>query len=207
MALVKICGVKDAETAAFAAAEGADWIGFMLVPSPRRIDFNELPQVMRATGPARTVAVLVDPSDAELDRVGTYRFDVVQLHGEERPARVQEARQRTGAQVWKVVKIAKPIHLQQTRDFAVADGFLLDAAPPPDATREGGLGHSFDWSILSGWTSEKPWLLAGGLTPLNLSDALRQTHAPALDVSSGVERVRGLKDKSLIRDFIRAAKA
>ncbi len=87
-----------------------------------------------------------------------------------------------------------------------ADVLLLEAQPPPKATRPGGNARTFDWSLLRGWTAPAPWILAGGLTPENVADAIRATAAPAVDVSSGVEKARGIKDPALIRAFIANAR-
>jgi phosphoribosylanthranilate isomerase len=87
------------------------------------------------------------------------------------------------------------------------DGFVIEARPPEGATRPGGNAAAFDWSILRGWRAPLPWLLAGGLTPANVAEAIRATGAPAVDVSSGVERESGKKDPELIRAFVAAARA
>ncbi len=206
MAMVKICGLKEPELVRIAAGEGADWLGFMFAPSPRRIDFDTAAKLLPFAGSARTVAVFVDPSDDDIHQAATLGFDSLQLHGNETPARVAELSQRAGWDVWKVLKVARPVHLAQARTYTEADGYLIEALPPPDADRAGGHGASFDWSILDGWQPEKLWLLAGGLTPENVGQAIAQTGAPAVDVSSGVERVRGIKDAGLVRAFLRAAK-
>ena len=84
--------------------------------------------------------------------------------------------------------------------------FLLDAKPPPGASLPGGNAASFDWALLAGRAIPRPWLLAGGLTPDNVADAIAQSGAPGVDVSSGVERARGVKDPARIRAFIQAAR-
>ena len=96
--------------------------------------------------------------------------------------------------------------LELAAAYTEADRLLVDARPPDGAGEAGGHGRAFDWSILKGWRAPKPWLLAGGLTPDNVAEAIRETGAPAVDVSSGVERGRGVKDRELVRAFIRAAK-
>jgi len=87
------------------------------------------------------------------------------------------------------------------------DALLIEAKAPPGATRPGGNAARFDWTILAGWRAPMPWLLAGGLHPGNVAEAIRATGAAAVDVSSGVEREKGVKDPALVADFIRAARA
>jgi phosphoribosylanthranilate isomerase len=206
MTQVKICGLKDPDLVAFAAREGADWIGFMFPVSPRQVTLAAAETLLLSVGTAIPVAVLLNAPDAEVRAVAALGFPVLQLHGQETPERVAEIKAMTGAEVWKVLGVREPGDLAQAADYAMADRLLLDAKPPEGADRAGGHGAVFDWSLLKGWASPKPWILAGGLTPENVSEAISQTAAPAVDVSSGVERIRGLKDRELVRAFIRAAK-
>ena len=110
------------------------------------------------------------------------------------------------AEIWKAVGIADADDLAQAEAFTRADRLLIDAKPPKDADRTGGHGLPFDWNLLKGWQVPGPWILAGGLTPENVADAVRLTGAMAVDVSSGVERSRGLKDRRLVTAFLDAAK-
>lgn len=206
MTLVKICGLKDPDLVAFAAREGADWIGFMFPVSPRQVTLAAAETLLLSVGAAVPVAVLLDAPDAEVKAVAALGFPVLQLHGQETPARVAEIKAMTGAEVWKVLGVREAGDLARAADYAAADRLLLDAKPPEGADRAGGHGAAFDWSLLKGWAAPKPWVLAGGLTPENVAEAIGQTAAPAVDVSSGVERIRGLKDRELVRAFIRAAK-
>ena len=89
----------------------------------------------------------------------------------------------------------------------IADGYVVEAKPPPGATRPGGNAVQADWELLSRFRPAKPWLLAGGLRPENVAEALRVTGAPGVDVSSGVETAPGRKSPELIRAFIEAARA
>jgi len=206
MVMVKICGLKDPDLVAFAAREGADWIGLMFPVSPRQVTLAAAETLLLSAGKAVPVAVLLDPADAEVRAVAALGFPVLQLHGSETPERVAEIKAMTGVEVWKVLGVRSAADLAQARDYGAADRLLLDAKPPEGDAQKGGHGAAFDWSLLKGWTSPKPWLLAGGLTPENVAGAIRQTAAPAVDVSSGVERIRGLKDRELVRAFIHAAK-
>lgn len=206
MVMVKICGLKDPELVAFAAREGADWIGFMFPVSPRQVTLAVARTLLLSVGKAVPVAVLLDPPDADVRSVAALGFPVLQLHGRETPQRVAEIKDMTGAEVWKVLGVREAGDLARAGEFGAADRLLLDAAPPVGDAQKGGHGAAFDWSLLTGWVSPKPWILAGGLTPENVAGAIRQTAAPAVDVSSGVEQIRGLKDRERVRAFLRAAK-
>lgn len=206
MAKVKICGLRDPDMTAFAAGEGADWLGFVFAPSPRQVTLETAQDLLLCVGKAVPVALLVDPSDAEAEAVAALGFPILQLHGQETPERCAQVKRLTGCQIWKSFGINRRTDLGQIGTFPDIDGLLLDAKPPEGAAIAGGHGQAFDWSVLKGWSAPKPWLLAGGLTPENVGKAIAETGATAVDVSSGVERSRGLKDRELVRAFIRAAK-
>ncbi|MFN4023479.1 MAG: phosphoribosylanthranilate isomerase [Hyphomonas sp.] len=204
---VKICGLRDAEMAAFAVREGADWIGVNFIPqSPRYVPAESAETLLQSMGKAAAVALLADPSDEEAKAVAALGFPILQLHGAESPARAAEIKALTGCVIWKAIGVRSGDDLGQTGTFRDIDGLLLDAKAPDGAAMAGGHGQVFDWALLKGWAAPKPWLLAGGLTPQNVAEAIRETGAPAVDVSSGVERERGVKDRELIRAFLRAAK-
>ncbi|MEC7298623.1 MAG: phosphoribosylanthranilate isomerase, partial [Pseudomonadota bacterium] len=150
----------------------------------------------------------VNADDALIDAItGAVPLDMLQLHGKESPERVAELRARTGLPVMKAVGIAGPEDLDQIAIYEqVADQILIDAKPPKGADLPGGNGLAFDWRLLQGrkyWT--RPWMLAGGLTPDNVAEAVRLTGARQVDVSSGVESAPGVKDLDRIGDFVRAA--
>ncbi len=133
--------------------------------------------------------------------------DGLQLHGAETPERVAEVGRRFGRQVIKALPVATADDLARAEDYAaVADQLLLDARPPRGATRPGGLGVPFDWSLLAGFDPDIPWLLSGGLRPGNVAEAILLTGAPGVDVSSGVESAPGRKEAELIRAFISNAR-
>jgi phosphoribosylanthranilate isomerase len=133
---------------------------------------------------------------------------MLQLHGTEPPERVAVVRSRFGLPVMKALPIATRSDLSPVREYAnVADCLLFDARPSPSDTRPGGLGKTFDWTLLAGLNAGVPYMLSGGLDAGNVAEALRITHAPGVDVSSGVERAPGEKDHDKIRAFIRAARA
>lgn len=140
--------------------------------------------------------------------VETVPLDMLQLHGSETPERVAEVARRYGLPVMKAIGVSDASDLAQIDQFSeVADQLLIDAKPPRDAVLPGGNGLAFDWRLLAGrkyW--RKPWMLAGGLTPENVAEAIRMTGARQVDVSSGVESRPGCKDPDLIRAFIKAAR-
>jgi phosphoribosylanthranilate isomerase len=205
----KICGITTPEAATAALETRAAFLGFMFFEkSPRNLAPEaawRLAQPVR--GKAQVVAVLVDPSDAEADRIAQIlKPDLIQLHGQETPARARAIGQRTGAGIIKVLPVSEASDLTAARDFeTVVEHLMFDTKPAKDAERPGGAGKAFDWTLLAGRRFERPWFLAGGLDPWNLADAVQQSGAPLLDVSSGVERGPGLKDPALIRAFLDAA--
>lgn len=207
MAKVKICGLNDPDSVRRAAEAGADWIGFVFFDrSPRAVTPEAVETLLLSIGNATPVALLVDPDDGLIDRVIRLGIRTLQLHGHEAPERVAEIKARTGAQVWKAAGVSSRADLDALSAYEAADRLLADAKPPKDADRMGGHGRSFDWSVLEGWKPLKPWILAGGLTPYNVTGAIALTGASAVDVSSGVERAPGLKDIDKIEAFIEAAK-
>lgn len=207
MTQIKICGLTDPDLVRFTAQAGADWIGFVFAEaSPRFVTEAAAASLLMQVGRATPVALLVDPDDAQIDRIVALGFPVLQLHGSETPDRVAAIKARTGLEIWKAIGVAEADDLMRAATFAAADRLLIDARPPKDADRAGGHGLPFDWTLLEGWTAPGPWLLAGGLTPENVADAVRRTGAPGVDVSSGVERLRGLKDRERVTAFINAVK-
>lgn len=209
MAQVKICGLRRPEHVACAAKAGARYLGFVFFPkSPRAVTPSEARALASdlPAGVAR-VGLFVNPDDALLSTtLAEAPLDIIQLHGRESPARVAEVKSRFGLPVMKAVGVAGPGDLDQLWDYGlVADMLLVDAKAPKDAALPGGNGLAFDWRLLVGRRWLKPWLLAGGLTPANVAEAVRLTGAPGVDVSSGVETAPGVKDSALMRDFVAAA--
>ncbi len=208
---IKICGLRTLETLDVALESGADMVGFVFFgKSPRHLSL-ETAKVLgeRAQGRAGKVALTVDADDDTLhDIVAALRPDMLQLHGNESLDRVVAVRTRFGLPVMKALPIATRADLSPIREYSnVADCLLFDARPSPDDTRPGGLGKTFDWSLLTGLNVTVPYMLSGGLNPDNVADAIRITGAPGVDVSSGVERAPGEKDPDKIRAFIRIARA
>lgn len=207
---VKICGLTDPADVPAAILAGASYVGFVFFPkSPRNLDLETAAHMARAVpeGILR-VALMVDPDNALVDALTAHvPIDMIQLHGHETPARVSEIKARTGLPVMKAVGVADETDLTQI-DFyeRVADQILVDAKPPEGADRPGGNALAFDWTLLSGRRWSKPWMLAGGLTPDNVAEAIRLTGARQIDVSSGVESAPGEKDAEMMRAFIDSAR-
>ena len=207
---VKICGIRDAEALDAAVAAGADLVGFVFFPpSPRAVTPAQAGALSarHASGPVR-VGLFVDPTDDDLTAaLAAVPLGLLQLHGEETPERAASIRARFGVPVMKALGIGAPADLDAADAFApVVDRFLFDAKPPPGGPLPGGNAQPFEWRLMAGRAIAKPWLLAGGLTPGNVAEAIRIAGAPGVDVSSGVESARGVKDPALIRAFIAAAK-
>lgn len=209
--LVKICGISTPDTLDAALDAGADLVGFVFFPaSPRHIALDQARRLgTRVQGRAGKVALSVDADDTMLATiVEALRPDLLQLHGGETPERVSAVKQRFRLPVMKALAIAQPGDLAAVAHYAtIADRLLFDARPPREATRPGGLGQPFDWRLLAGLDLDIPFMLSGGLDANNVAEALRTTHAPGVDVSSGVERAPGAKDPDRIRAFIGAARA
>ncbi len=213
MAQVKICGLTEPEAARAAVRAGADFIGLVFYPpSPRHVSLSraaELAALVRdeSAGATRVVALVVDAPDAELRAIAkAVRPDFIQAHGAESPSRLREIADMTGCAMIRAFRLKGPDDLRQVVDFADVIAFpLFDAwHDPGKADLPGGMGKSFDWRWLRGY--DGPFMLAGGLTPENVAEAIAATGAPMVDVSSGVERERGVKDAERIARFIAAAK-
>lgn len=209
MAQVKICGLSDPASVDAAIKAGATYLGFVFFPkSPRAVTPEQAAALMEdvPVGIAK-VGLFVNPSDAQLaTTLAAAPLDVIQLHGQESVDRVAQVKELTGLPVMKAIGISGPEDLPALIDYGlVADMLLVDAKAPKDAALPGGNGLAFDWRLLVGRKWLRPWLLAGGLTPGNVAEAIRLTGARGVDVSSGVESEPGIKDANLIRSFINAA--
>ncbi len=203
---VKICGLSSAPTLRAALDAGADLVGFVFfAPSPRNLGLAAARDLARlARGRAGVVALTVDAADDALDAiVAAVEPDWLQLHGRETPARAAALKARTGCRVIKALGVSGPEDARAAEAYGVgADRILFDAKPPRGAVLPGGNGRSFDWRLLRGLDLPVPFMLSGGLALDNVADALRITGAPAVDVSSGVEREPGVKDPDRIRAFV-----
>jgi len=207
---IKICGLRTPQALDVALDSGADLVGFVFFPpSPRNLGLEAARTLgQRVQGRAGKVALTVDANDDTLlDIINALSPDMLQLHGSETPQRVVAVRTRFGLPVMKALAIAERKDLSPIREYAqVVDRLIFDARPPRDATRPGGLGRAFDWTLLKNVNAGVPFMLSGGLDADNVAEALRVTRAPGVDVSSGVERAPGEKDAEKIRVFVRAAR-
>ncbi|MCR9157829.1 MAG: phosphoribosylanthranilate isomerase [Rhodobacteraceae bacterium] len=204
----KICGLTRPEDVHACASAGATYIGLNFFPkSPRFVSFEAARDLaFEAPIGLAKVGLVVNANDTFLDDLmALVPLDFIQLHGSESPERVSEVRMRYGLPVIKAVGVADEQDVAALDLYAeVADQVLVDAKPPKNAVLPGGNGVSFDWRLISARRWPKPWLLAGGLTPDNVAEAIALTGTQQVDVSSGVESAPGVKDGGLIRDFILA---
>ncbi|MDE1172176.1 MAG: phosphoribosylanthranilate isomerase [Parvibaculaceae bacterium] len=209
---VKICGLTSEEAVTAVSEAGADYAGFVFYPpSPRHLTVEHAAGLAAGLDESiLKVALTVDADDRLLDQImNSLLPDVLQLQGKETPGRVAMLGERYGRAMMKAIGIENEADLGLIAAYReAADLLLLDAKPPKsDRTLPGGNGLAFDWGLISARRIEEDWLLAGGLTPENVAEAIRVTGAPGVDVSSGVESAPGVKDPALIAAFVRAAKA
>ena len=208
-AAVKICGLKSPEAIEAAIEGGAAYLGFNFYPTSPRSLTPEAAARLAAAVPANVakVALVVDAEDRLLDDIAeALSPDIFQLHGHETPERVAGIKARNGRQVMKVVSIATEADVAAARAYeGVADLLMFDAKPPPGGL-PGGNGLAFDWRLLKDAQWSLPWMLAGGLTPETVAEAIRSTGATRVDVASGVEDRPGVKSPDKIRRFLAAAK-
>ncbi len=212
---IKICGLSRAVSVEAVKDAEATHVGFVFhAKSPRYIKPLEAFQLAQTLPPKISVVALVaDASEQEISEIMTQlRPRVVQFHGSEAPDQIAKFRE-----VFPYVGVWKALGVSSLEDIARADPYskivdrlLFDAKPPAEADRRGGHGKAFDWDILNSYSGQTPWLLAGGLTPENIADAIRAVqNVPGfagVDVSSGVESQPGQKDLPLINRFIELAR-
>ena len=210
---IKICGLSQPDMLEAALEAGAAYVGLVFYePSPRNVTIAQAQALAEiARGRAAIVALTVDAPDALLRDISRQvRPDFLQAHGSETPDRVREMTELTGLPVIKAIKIREAKDVGDARDYAGVAAMILFDARAPDALADalpGGNGIAFDWTLLKGENGGTPFMLSGGLDCSNIAEAIRVTGAPAVDVSSGVERAPGVKDAALIRKFIETARA
>lgn len=213
---VKICGLKTQGDIDICLEAGADYIGLVFFPkSPRHLEIEQAQKLAQsARSKTSIVALLVNPDDRLVQTItNKIQPDYIQLHGTETPSRVTEIKNQAQCKIIKALAIATK------QDFAplphyedVADMILLDAKPIEKSSAlqadilPGGNGISFDWELVQNQTLRRPYMLAGGLSPYNVAQAVSLTNAPIVDVSSGVEAKPGFKDHQKIKQFISSAK-
>jgi phosphoribosylanthranilate isomerase len=206
----KICGLTDAAAVEAAVTHGADMVGFVFYPrSPRNVSAEQAETLLsEVPSGIDRVGLFVDPETDFLDQIlAKARLDLLQLHGDETPERCRAISVYFGLPIIKAIKVSTKADLKAAKDYEdTVDWLMFDARPAADGALPGGNGKAFDWTILKGAEFKRPWLLAGGLTPDNLSQAVQQSGARAVDVSSGVESTPGKKDPAKIRAFLDAAR-
>lgn len=201
MVRVKICGITNVEDALVAVEAGADALGFVFFSkSPRCVTPEQAAEVIRVLPPfVQAVGLFVNETAAQVNAIADRcRLDIVQLHGEESPAYCNQIERR----VVKVFRMKDRESLATMQEYRVA-GYLLDAW---SSSAYGGTGHVFDWELIRDAGRCGPLILAGGLTPENVAEAVIRVKPYAVDVSSGVESMPGRKDPARVRAFIARAK-
>jgi len=207
---IKICGLSDSASLDAAIGAGADHIGLVFfAKSPRNVGIEQAAALAQhAAGRAKIVGLFVDPEADFLNRlVQSVRLDVIQLHGKETPAKVAHIQAAHGLPVWKAIGVRKTADLDAARQYQGVERILYDAKPPEGADLPGGTGLRIDWSLMANYRHASPWILAGGLDPRNVAEAIAVTGADFVDVSSGVESAPGVKDAGKIAAFCKAVRA
>lgn len=204
----KICGLSTRETVNAAVAHGAAFLGFVFYEkSPRHVTPAQAAKLSEdVPDHVKRVALCVDADDHFLKEIiDVCEPDYLQLHGHESRERITDIRDRTNRPIMKAVRVSVQQDVHRAREFeSVADCLLFDAMPSPadTAALPGGNALSFDWNLLSNTTWAVPWMLSGGLNRDNVKIAVRISGARMVDVSSGVESARGVKDAELIEEFL-----
>jgi phosphoribosylanthranilate isomerase len=201
---IKICGVTTVEDALQAARAGADAVGLNFSPrSRRRVDVETARAIALALPPlVAPVGVFVNQPRAEVLAIAARaRLAAVQLHGDEAPDECEGY----PLPVWKALRLASPLPLAWLDEWRAAQGFVVDA-PVTGAGEYGGSGQRCDWEAAREAAARAPVLLAGGLTPENVAEAIRAVRPWGVDVASGVERSPGVKDPEKVAAFVRRAR-
>jgi phosphoribosylanthranilate isomerase len=204
---IKICGLKDEVTVDAAAKAGATHIGLNLYEkSPRYVPMEKAAALrMRAPASLKVVLLLVNAEPGLAAKaIDVVKPDIVQFHGSETAIWLRALKSSVDIEIWKAFGVQKTASLRNADEYVdAADLILFDA---PAQALPGGTGMRFDWSLLTEHKHKLPWGLAGGLTPDNVKEALRQTHAQLVDTSSGVESAQGIKDVDKIAAFCQAVR-
>lgn len=206
---IKICGLNTPGALDAAIAARADYAGFVFFPpSSRNLSLGDAAALgARAAGRIRRVGLFVDADDATIaEAIAAAGLEVLQLHGKETPQRAAQLKVQFRLPVWKALSVAAKDDVAFAANYANAADLILFDAKTPKGSLPGGMGLSFDWSLIANWKGPVSWGLAGGLNPANVAEAVRLTSAPLIDTSSGVESAPGVKDASLISAFCAAAR-
>ncbi|WP_373491233.1 phosphoribosylanthranilate isomerase [Parasphingorhabdus sp.] len=204
---IKICGLSTETTIDAAVEAGASHIGLVhFAKSPRHVSLERAAQLRKhASDRAKVVLLLVNADPALTGKaIDKVRPDIVQFHGSETPEWLKLVADNSGLEIWKALGVRdRPTLAKSDRYVGAADRLLFDA---PATALPGGTGTSFDWSLLADHAHQLPWGLAGGLDPGNVAEALAATHAPLVDISSGVESTPGVKQVDRIAAFCQAVR-
>ncbi|MEW6555579.1 MAG: phosphoribosylanthranilate isomerase [Actinomycetota bacterium] len=201
MLLLKVCGITRSEDAAAACASGFGAIGLVFAESPRRIGPERAREICSGISPSvLRIGVFAGEDGGEVRRIMDYcGLDLVQFHGGEDPGEVL----RFGGRAIAALRPRSPEDLGRIADYHGVFAVLIDTWDPLLA---GGTGRTCDWGLASLAAAGGRVILAGGLTPANVGEAVRRVRPFGVDVSSGVEAAPGKKDKALMREFARAAR-
>ena len=212
MTQAKICGINSRDAVQESIDGGADFVGLVFYPrSPRAVTAIEAAQLVHGIPDhVGKIGLFVDLGDDMITTIlSQVSLDLLQLHGAETPARVQEIRQLTNIPVIKAIRVATERDITEANSYVdVADRILFDAKAPPDmkGALPGGNAVTFDWNLLAGRKWPCPWMLSGGLHAGNVASAIATSGTPSVDVSSGVESSPGIKDSARIREFLTIVK-
>ena len=212
MTQAKICGINSRDAVRESIDGGADFVGLVFYPrSPRAVTAIEAAQLVHGIPDhVGKIGLFVDLGDDMITAIlSQVSLDLLQLHGAETPARVQEIRQLTNIPVIKAIRVATERDITEANSYVdVADRILFDAKAPPDmkGALPGGNAVTFDWNLLAGRKWPCPWMLSGGLHAGNVASAIATSGTPSVDVSSGVESSPGIKDSARIREFLTIVK-
>jgi len=202
MTQIKICGITTRDALETAVEAGVQYVGFVFAQSPRQIAPEQArPLIDLLPATVRAVGLFINPTDDEIRQaIEKARISVIQLHGDESPERVRNIKNTFGKTIIKAIRVNQRADILTLGQYALGtDWLLLDAKV---SGSYGGTGHRFDWNILKGVRLPVPWVLAGGLTPETVGEAITSFRPDMVDVSSGVESARGQKDACKIRAFV-----
>ena len=201
---IKVCGINDEISMNTALQCKVDYIGLVFYKnSPRNLSFNCARKLLKLRNPiSKIVALTVNADDEFLSEIKkAVKPDYIQLHGTETPHRCLDIRRKFNIPLIRGINVQDRQQLMQfKKQFEdICDIFLLDA---PSELLPGGNGKNFDWNILKDFESPRKWMLAGGLNIKNIQEAINITKAPAIDISSGLEIRKGVKDPKMMKDFV-----
>ena len=209
----KICGLTTKETIEVAGEAGAAMIGLVFFKqSPRNVSLETAKSLVHIAKQLKNVpkivALVVNPKLSELDQiVSIVSPDIIQLHGNESNKLIIDIRSKFNLPIIKAIGVSAASDLKKIDSYSdVVDWYLFDAVPPKDAKLPGGNGLVFNWQLLNKLKTTKPFILSGGLNHENIAEAIKMTKPNVVDVSSGVESSRGVKDIMLIKKFAAAVK-